>query len=145
MKKVKNQKKLFWHLQVDLKGIWKNFFFCANSKWKIVASVHCAYASKDKMVRTWPTLKKINYLFQPSCPLPIETLWHKHTWAPLSQSYCLLLVCVFMWIQYMHLCWTIREGLQFTLTYILCRVEKVYRLFLKQFFLIIHVSYHGQQ
>ncbi len=66
MKKVKNQKKLFWHLQVDLKGILNNFFFGANSKLKIVASVHCAYASKDKMVRIWPTVKKINFLFQPS-------------------------------------------------------------------------------
>ncbi len=25
--KSENQKKLFWHLQVDLKEIWKNFFF----------------------------------------------------------------------------------------------------------------------
>ncbi len=37
MKKVKIQKKLFWHIYVDLRGI---------------------YASKDKMVRIWPTLKK---------------------------------------------------------------------------------------
>jgi hypothetical protein len=33
-------------------------FFCANSNSKIVASVDGAYASKDKMVRIWPTLKK---------------------------------------------------------------------------------------
>jgi hypothetical protein len=37
--------------QVDLKGIWNKFFFGANSKSKIVASIHCAYAGKDKMVR----------------------------------------------------------------------------------------------
>jgi hypothetical protein len=36
----------------------KQLFFGANSKSKIVASVHCAYASKDKMVSIWPTLKK---------------------------------------------------------------------------------------
>jgi hypothetical protein len=27
MKKVKIQKKLFWHIQVDLREIWNNFFF----------------------------------------------------------------------------------------------------------------------
>ncbi len=47
-------------LSVELKGIWKNFFFCANSKSKIVASVQCAYASKNKIIRIWPTFKK-NY------------------------------------------------------------------------------------
>jgi hypothetical protein len=57
MKKVKIQKKLFWHIQMDLRGIWNNYF-CANSKSKIIASVDSAYASKDKMVRIWPTLKK---------------------------------------------------------------------------------------
>jgi hypothetical protein len=36
----------------------KQHFFGANSNSKIVASVHCAYASKDKMVCIWPTLKK---------------------------------------------------------------------------------------
>ena len=39
-------------------GDLKQLFFCANSKSKIVASVGGAYASKDKMVRIWPTLKK---------------------------------------------------------------------------------------
>jgi hypothetical protein len=52
----------------------KQLFFGANSKSKIFASVHCAYASKDKMVRIWATLKKNYFLFQPSSPLPIETL-----------------------------------------------------------------------
>ncbi len=60
MKKVKIKKKLFWHIQVDLRGIW-NKFSCANSKSKIVASVDVTYASKDKMVRIWPTFK--NFLF----------------------------------------------------------------------------------
>ncbi len=59
MKKVKIQKKLFWHIQVDLRGIWYNFFFGANSKSKIVASVGGAYASKDKILRIWATCKKI--------------------------------------------------------------------------------------
>ncbi len=49
-------------------------FFCSNSKSKIFASVDGAYAIKDKMVH----LKKINFLFQPSSPLPIETLCHKN-------------------------------------------------------------------
>ncbi len=49
-------------------------FFCANSKSKIVAGIDGAYASKDKMVRIWPTFKKNYFLFQPSSPLPIETL-----------------------------------------------------------------------
>ncbi len=48
MKKVKIQNKLFWHIQVDLGGIWNNF----------VASVGGAYTSKDKMVRIWATFKK---------------------------------------------------------------------------------------
>jgi hypothetical protein len=39
-------------------GNLKQLFFCANSKSKIVASVDGASASKDKMVRIWPTLKK---------------------------------------------------------------------------------------
>jgi hypothetical protein len=37
-------------------------FFGANSKSEIVASVHCAYASKDEMVRIWPTLKKLFFI-----------------------------------------------------------------------------------
>jgi hypothetical protein len=43
----------------------KQLFFGANSKSKIVASVHCAYASKDKMVHIWPTFKKYYFLFDP--------------------------------------------------------------------------------
>jgi hypothetical protein len=39
--------------------------FGANSKSKIVASVYCTYASKDKMVRIWPTLKKLIFYFIP--------------------------------------------------------------------------------
>ncbi len=33
-------------------------FFGANSNSKISANVDGAYASKDKMVRVWPTFKK---------------------------------------------------------------------------------------
>jgi hypothetical protein len=33
----------------------EQLFSGANSKSKIVASVHCAYARKDKMVGIWPT------------------------------------------------------------------------------------------
>jgi hypothetical protein len=61
MKKVKIQKKLFWHIQVGLTGIWNNFFCCSNSKSKIVASVDGAYASKDKMVSIWSTYKKSKF------------------------------------------------------------------------------------
>ncbi len=79
MKKVKIQKKLFWHIKVGLREIWnKQLFFCSNSKSKIVASVGGAYASKDKMLRIWATFKKIYFLFQPSSTLPIETLRHKN-------------------------------------------------------------------
>jgi hypothetical protein len=39
-------------------GDLKQLFFCANSKSKIVASIGGAYASKDKMVRIWPTFLK---------------------------------------------------------------------------------------
>ncbi len=59
-------------------GNLKQLFFCSNSKSKIVASVGGAYVSKDKMVRIWATFKKINFLFQPSNPLHIETLRHKN-------------------------------------------------------------------
>jgi hypothetical protein len=37
-------------------------FFGANSKSKIVASVQCAYASKDKMIPIWPKYIKKNIL-----------------------------------------------------------------------------------
>ncbi len=62
MKKVKIRKMLFWHIQVNLRGIWNKFFFCSNLKSKIVASVDGTYASKDRMVHIWPTLKFF-YLF----------------------------------------------------------------------------------
>jgi hypothetical protein len=48
-------------------------FFGANSKSKIVSSVHCAYASIDKMVRTLgylsgQHLKKLIFYFIPEVP-----------------------------------------------------------------------------
>ncbi len=58
MKKWKFKKSYFDTFKVDLRGIWNNFFSCTNSKSKIVASVGGAYASKDKMVRIWPTFLK---------------------------------------------------------------------------------------
>jgi hypothetical protein len=73
MKKVKIQKSYFDTFKWTSGGSERNFF-CANSKSKIVVSVDGAYASKDKMARIWPTLKKNYFLFQPSTPLPIETL-----------------------------------------------------------------------
>ena len=81
--KVKNQKKLFLTQSSGPQRNLKQLFFCANSKSKIVASVHCAYASKDKMVRIWHTLKKKNFLFQPS-----KNPQKSHTWAPLKVPKC---------------------------------------------------------
>ncbi len=65
MKKVINQKKLFWRIQLDLKQIWNNFIFVDNSKSKNVANVHCAYASKDKIIRIWPNDKKLIFISDP--------------------------------------------------------------------------------
>jgi hypothetical protein len=76
MKKVKSKKAILTHSSGP-QGNLKQLFFCSNSKSKIVASVDGAYVSKDKMVRIWPTLKK-KKLFQPSSPLPIETLCHNN-------------------------------------------------------------------
>jgi hypothetical protein len=79
MKKVKIQKKLFWYIQVDLRGIRNNFLFGANSKSKIVANVDGAWASKDKMVSIWTTFKK-----------PSETFWislnPSEVWNPMEPS-----------------------------------------------------------
>jgi hypothetical protein len=61
MKKVKIQKSYFDTFKWTSGGSETTFFFCANSKSKIVASVDGAYASKDKMVRIWPTLKKFYF------------------------------------------------------------------------------------
>ena len=57
MKKVKIQK-IYFDTFKWTSGESETTFFCANSKSKIVASVDGAYASKDKMVRIWPTFKK---------------------------------------------------------------------------------------
>ncbi len=73
---MKLKKAILTHLSGP-QGDLKQLFFCANSKSKIAASVGGAAASKDKMVRIWATLKKNNFLFHPSSPLPIETLCHK--------------------------------------------------------------------
>jgi hypothetical protein len=61
MKEVKIQKSYFDTFKWTSGGS-ETTFFCTNSKSKIVASVDGAYASKDKMVRIWPTLKK-KYFF----------------------------------------------------------------------------------
>ena len=78
MKKVKIQKSYFDTFKWTSGESETTFFVCSNSKSKIVASVDGADASKDKMVRIWPTFKKTNFLFQPSSPLPIEILCRKN-------------------------------------------------------------------
>ncbi len=50
----------------------KQLFFCEHSKSKIVASVHCGYASKDDTCLAQIKTKFIFYL------IPIETSWHKN-------------------------------------------------------------------
>ncbi len=35
MKKSKNKKNLFWHIQKDLKGIWNNFFVVITQSQKL--------------------------------------------------------------------------------------------------------------
>jgi hypothetical protein len=57
MKKVKIQKSYFDTFKWT-SGESETTFFCSNSKSKIVASVGGAYASKDKMVCIWATIKK---------------------------------------------------------------------------------------
>jgi hypothetical protein len=57
MKKVKIQKNYFDTFKWT-SGESETTFFCSNSKSKIVVSVDGAYASKDKMIRIWPTFKK---------------------------------------------------------------------------------------
>jgi hypothetical protein len=69
MKRVENQKKASLTPSSGLQRNLKRFFLCANSRSKIIAIEHCAYASKDKMVRIWPTLKK-NYFFISSLKVP---------------------------------------------------------------------------
>jgi hypothetical protein len=58
VKKVKIKKKSFFDTFKWTSGESETTFFGANSKSKIVASVDGTYASKDKMVRIWPTFKK---------------------------------------------------------------------------------------
>jgi hypothetical protein len=60
MKKVKIRKSYFDTFKWTSKKSEKTFFL-ANSKSKIVASVHCANASKDEIVHIWPTIKKKNF------------------------------------------------------------------------------------
>jgi len=60
MKKVKNQKSYFDTLKWTSKES-ETTFLCYNSKSKIVAGVHCASASKVKMIRIWPKKKSIFY------------------------------------------------------------------------------------
>ncbi len=57
MKKVKIKKKYFDTFKWT-SGEYETTFFCANSKSKIVAGVDVAYASKDKIDVSGPTLKK---------------------------------------------------------------------------------------
>ncbi len=69
MKKVKNQKKIYWHPQADLKGIWNNIFLVLTQNSKIIASVHCAYARKIIKIEeiknlTFRHLNNITFFFK---------------------------------------------------------------------------------
>ncbi len=71
MKKVKNKKSYFDTFKWTSKESETNFFlFGANSKSKIVASVH--WIKMIKLYVSGPNFKKIIF-FQPSSPLPIDT------------------------------------------------------------------------
>jgi hypothetical protein len=65
MKKLKIKKAILTHSSGPQTNL-KQLFLCDNSKSNIVASVHCAYASKDKKKRIWLNLKKID--FSPQVP-----------------------------------------------------------------------------
>jgi hypothetical protein len=67
MKKIKNKKKLFGTFKWTSNESEKNFFLCDNSKSKIIARVHCTFASKDKMIRIWPKFK-LFFNFSPQVP-----------------------------------------------------------------------------
>jgi hypothetical protein len=69
MKKVKNKKNYFDTFKWTSNESETTFFVCDNSKSKIVVRIHGAYASKDKMIRIWPKLKKyIFFYFSPKVP-----------------------------------------------------------------------------
>jgi hypothetical protein len=67
MKKVKIKKSYFGIFKWTSKES-EQLFLCDNSKSKIVASVHCAYASEDIMICIWPKLKKTIFYFSPQVP-----------------------------------------------------------------------------
>jgi hypothetical protein len=66
----KSKKAILTHSSGPRKNLKQ--LFCDNSKSKIVASVYCAYASKDKIIHMWPKLKKKKN-FIPKVPLAVET------------------------------------------------------------------------
>jgi hypothetical protein len=78
MNKVKFKKAILTHSSGPQGNLKQLFFVLTQSQKSLLAKTVHVYASKDKMVRIWPTLKKINFLFQPSSHLPIETLCHKN-------------------------------------------------------------------
>ncbi len=51
MKKVKNQKKFFWHIQVDLKGVWNNFFFMLTQSQKSLPAYNAHTLAKIKWMK----------------------------------------------------------------------------------------------
>ncbi len=62
MKKVKNQKKLFWHLQVDLKGIWNNFFLVLTQSEKLLLAYTAHTLAKINWYISGPDKKKIFFI-----------------------------------------------------------------------------------
>jgi hypothetical protein len=61
--KSEKSKKPFLTHSSGPQGNLKQVFFCASSKSKIVVSIHCAQANKDKMTRFEPICKKLVKIF----------------------------------------------------------------------------------
>ncbi len=68
MKKVKNKKKLFWPIQVDLKGIWNNFFLVLTQSQKLLLAYTAHTLAKIKWYVSGQHLKKFNFSLIPKVP-----------------------------------------------------------------------------
>jgi hypothetical protein len=79
MKKVKIQKSYFDTFKSSgPQGNLKQLFFVLTQSQKSMPAKAAHTLAKIKWYVSGPHLKKNNFLFQPSSPLPIETLRHKN-------------------------------------------------------------------